>query len=142
MSLVDGVHCTWPACRQLTFLPLACPGCQAPFCEAHAQPSAHACTAPHEKRERADASHETRVVCQKAQCQKPTLAVAGAHAVTHNAPRCERCHGLFCPSHRSAVAHGCTAPAPLTEGAKRAAAAEARRARAQAVLAKHFPKRP
>lgn len=62
-------------------------------------------------------------------------------AFTHAAPRCERCKGLFCATHRSAVSHGCTAAAPLTEGQLKLKAIEDRKKKAAAVLAKNFPNR-
>lgn len=138
MSMLDGEHCALHTCRALSFLPIACSACGARFCEQHAAPERHACKAAAPARTAQDASHETRVVCHKAGCAKPTLQVARAGAVTHRAPRCERCGGLFCPAHRSAAAHACQVPRPPTEGERRAAAAEARRARARAVLAKQF----
>lgn len=80
--------------------------------------------------------------------------------VIHAAPRCDRCHGFFCMRwvsscriqlstplklefrrHRSAVSHGCTAPAPPTIGDKRRDAANERKQKAQDILNKHFPNR-
>ena len=138
MSMLDGEHCALSNCRALTFLPIQCPGCHARYCEKHAPFDQHQCAVPPGVSNSKDASHESRVICQKAGCERPTLQVGGTHAVTHKAPTCERCRGLFCPMHRSAAAHACKAPRPPTEGELRAAAAEQRRARARAILSKNF----
>ncbi|EPQ26893.1 uncharacterized protein PFL1_05528 [Pseudozyma flocculosa PF-1] len=73
--------------------------------------------------------------------QPASTAAGPGRPFSHAAPRCERCRGLFCPMHRSAIAHGCTAPPPQTEGQARIKAAEERKKKAAAVLAKHFPNR-
>ena len=106
-----------------------------------------------------------RLPCQKQGCKKlsfevrngsantakpaasPTSSLTGSsntpprRAFTHAAPRCDRCKGLFCAIHRSAVSHGCTAAAPLTEGQLKVKAVDDRKKKAAAVLAKHFPNR-
>lgn len=105
-----------------------------------------------------------RLPCQKQGCKKLSFEVqnlptnestyatpassqtgvkqaAPRRAFTHAAPRCERCKGLFCASHRSTTSHGCTAPAPITEGQLKLKAIEDRKKKAAAVLAKHFPNR-
>lgn len=108
-----------------------------------------------------------RLPCQKQGCKKLSFAVQtqpaaaspaqqatatssisgssasapSRRAFTHAAPRCERCKGLFCAIHRSAVSHECTAPAPLTEGQLKLKAIQDRKKKAAAVLAKHFPNR-
>ncbi|KAN0065247.1 hypothetical protein ACQY0O_001744 [Thecaphora frezii] len=68
-------------------------------------------------------------------------AAPAARPFAHEAPRCERCRGLYCMMHRSAIAHGCKAPPPMTEGQARIKAAEERKKKAAEVLAKHFPNR-
>lgn len=71
----------------------------------------------------------------------PPATAPSKRAFTHAAPRCERCKGLFCAIHRSAVSHGCLAPAPLTEGQLKLKTIEDRKKKAAAVLAKNFPNR-
>ncbi|CEH15797.1 ARSENITE INDUCUBLE RNA ASSOCIATED PROTEIN AIP-1-RELATED [Ceraceosorus bombacis] len=70
-----------------------------------------------------------------------SVAEGSNAGVSHAAPRCERCGGLFCMKHRSATSHKCTVPAPITEGNARLQAAEERKRRAQEMLAKNFPGR-
>lgn len=165
MSLVDGVHCALAECGRLSFLPLRCASCTAKFCEQHFLPEQHRCAAPGaQSRSLSDAalaarmadansgSSELRVPCQKPGCKRFSLQVNSSSKLSHTAPRCERCGALFCMTyaaeadgadsrHRSVAAHGCTAPAPRTEGQKRLDAAQARKEHARKVLAKHFPER-
>merc|ERR1719219_2266693 len=42
--LIDGEHCAWGLCRQLTLLPTACQHCKKKFCKHHYQAEAHECT--------------------------------------------------------------------------------------------------
>lgn len=135
MSLIDGEHCALPTCGTLSFLPIACPQCSARFCERHAQPEQHVCAQPSRIRTPSDTMRKR---CEMPGCPRWSLQVEGA-ALTHRAPRCERCQGLFCMHHRSAIAHKCSAAPPPTAYQQRQALAAARRAKSQAVLSQHFP---
>ncbi|SJX63512.1 uncharacterized protein SRS1_14268 [Sporisorium reilianum f. sp. reilianum] len=164
-----GQHCALAACGRLSFLPVSCPLCTTTFCESHFLPEQHRCAkaastskvlSDDELLQRIAASGSSgRLPCQKHGCKKLSFEVqtqpAAAsdsmrgssvlapprRALTHAAPRCERCKGLFCAIHRSAVSHGCTAPPPLTEGQLKLKAIEDRKKKAAAVLAKNFPNR-
>lgn len=135
MSLLDGEHCAYRACGTLSFLPIACPQCTARFCEKHAQPEQHACVRPLRVPTPCDTMRRR---CELPGCPRWSLQVEGT-ALAHRAPRCERCQGLFCMRHRSAIAHKCTAPPPPTAHQQRQASAAARRAKSQAITSKHFP---
>ena len=142
MSLLDGEHCGLASCRALSFLPIRCAACHTLFCEQHHLPEQHHCVraAPAAGAATPAPATSTRVPCQKRGCKRFSLQVLptdGSRAM-HQAPRCDRCGALFCMDHRSPAAHGCTAARPPTDGERRAAAAEARRKRAQEVLAKNF----
>lgn len=111
-----------------------------------------------------EAEGPSRLPCQKAGCKRFSLQLDGepappssskapvgvsvsdgrheARSVTHAAPRCDRCRGFFCVGHRSPLSHGCTAPAPATQGDLRKKQADERKKKAQEVLSKHFPNRP
>ncbi|PWZ00282.1 hypothetical protein BCV70DRAFT_107724 [Testicularia cyperi] len=158
-----GKHCQLSTCSRLSFLPVSCAYCSSTFCESHFLPEQHQCTDPsiansvlsEEEllRRLAGSGAGGRLPCQRKGCKKLSFEVttdaAGsssntghitqARSFTHKAPRCERCRGFFCAAHRSAIAHGCKAPAPLTEGQLKMKAAEDRKKKAASVLAKHFP---
>ncbi|PWN45706.1 hypothetical protein IE81DRAFT_166598 [Ceraceosorus guamensis] len=158
-----GVHCPLSSCLTLTFLPISCPYCRKKFCESHFLPSQHACSAPGSSSKHLSDSELVRLVaranpgtdrtpCQSKGCKGKSLQVGkqgmgisvaeGSSAgVSHAAPRCERCGGLFCMKHRSAISHKCTVLAPITEGKARLQAADERKRRAQEILAKNFPGR-
>lgn len=104
-------------------LPCQKKGCKKLSFEVQSHPSTTSSSTPSS----APASNETQAPLRK--------------AFTHTAPRCERCKGLFCAVHRSAISHGCAAPAPMTEGQLKLKAMEDRKKKAAAVLAKHFPNR-
>lgn len=163
-----GEHCALSTCGRLSFLPVSCPLCTTTFCESHFLPEQHSCAAAATKtavlsddellRRIAASGLSGRLPCQKKGCKKLSFEVqsdststpssgstgsqvAPRRAFTHAAPRCERCKGLFCAIHRSAVSHGCTAPPPMTEGQLKVKAVEDRKKKAAAVLAKNFPNR-
>ena len=163
-----GEHCAFSTCGRLSFLPISCPLCATTFCESHFLPEQHSCAKAASTstvlsddellRRIATSGASGRLPCQKKGCQKLSFQVEkqpantadsasgssqapARRAFTHAAPRCERCKGLFCAIHRSAASHGCTAPAPLTEGQLKIKAMEDRKKKAAAVLAKHFPNR-
>ena len=135
MSLIDGEHCALPTCGTLSFLPIACPQCSARFCEKHAQPEQHACAQPSRIRTPSDSMRKR---CEMPGCRRWSLQVEGAD-LKHRSPRGERCQGLFCMPHRSAIDHKCSAGPPPTAYQQRQALAAARRAKSQAVLSQHFP---
>ncbi|SOV07470.1 uncharacterized protein UDID_05092 [Ustilago sp. UG-2017a] len=166
-----GEHCALSTCGRLSFLPVSCPLCTTTFCESHFLPEQHICAkaASTSKvlsddeliRRLASSGSSGRLPCQKRGCKKVSFGVQGqaatapassnstsdssttapGRAFTHAPPRCERCKGLFCTTHRSATSHGCTAAAPMTEGQMKLKAMEDRKKKAAAVLAKHFPNR-
>ena len=142
---MDGEHCSYVTCGRLSFLPIRCILCSAIFCEEHASPEHHMC--PHERNHaqpsaRADSAQSppsARVPCQMQGCRAFSLQVQSSSSFQHRAPRCERCHGLFCMKHRSAQSHTCQASPAQTVGQERLAQAAQRKAKAQVVLAQHFP---
>ena len=163
-----GEHCSFTTCGRLSFLPVSCPLCSTTFCESHFLPEQHKCAKAASSstvlsdeellRRIASSGGSGRLPCQKQGCKKLSFEVqkqpasgSGSassssegptrRAFTHAAPRCERCKGLFCATHRSAISHGCTASAPLTEGQLKLKAIEDRKKKAAAVLAKNFPNR-
>ncbi|SPO26745.1 uncharacterized protein UTRI_04053_B [Ustilago trichophora] len=162
-----GEHCAFSTCGRLSFLPVSCPLCTTTFCESHFLPEQHSCTKAASTstilsddellRRIASTGSSGRLPCQKRGCKKLSFEVEkqstsassssqvppapSRRAFTHAAPRCERCKGLFCATHRSAPSHGCTAPAPLTEGQLKIKAMEERKKKAAAILAKNFPNR-
>lgn len=103
-----GTHCTLKSCNSISLLPIACPSCTEKYCEEHYLPTRHACAnAPLNAAPAAGAIGKERLQCQVKGCLKPTLEMAasaiasssqasGKAAVTHQAPRCARCKGLFC----------------------------------------------
>lgn len=157
-----GTHCALSDCGRLSFLPISCPLCTTTFCESHFLPEQHSCSnasstiknlSDHDLlRQLASADSSGRLPCQKSGCKKLSFEVQKQPldaptrnltktAFTHAAPRCERCKGLFCAAHRSAVSHGCSAPAPMTEGQMKIKAMQERKKKAAEVLAKNFPNR-
>lgn len=167
LSMNVGEHCTLASCGRLSFLPVACPLCSTTFCESHFLPEQHSCASSASKtkvlsddellRRLASSGASGRLPCQKQGCKKlsfevqnaassasskePLTAESSGRAFTHKAPRCERCKGFFCAIHRSAINHGCTAAAPMTEGQLKIKAMEDRKKKAAAIMAKNFPNR-
>jgi predicted nucleic acid binding AN1-type Zn finger protein len=162
-----GEHCALETCGRLSFLPVPCPLCIITFCESHFLPDQHACAKAQSTvlsddellRRIATSGSSGRLPCQKQGCKKlsfevqappsqnrtvasdPGLPSSSQRTFTHAAPRCDRCKGLFCAMHRSAISHGCTGPAPLTEGQRKLQAIEDRKKKAAALIAKNFPNR-
>jgi len=107
-----GVHCSLKQCSRISFLPINCVDCSLQFCEEHYLSDQHDCSSPSsktltdqeltqrliEKNQRAG-TLSGRLPCQAPKCKGFSLHIEREEQginFKHQAPRCERCRGLFC----------------------------------------------
>eukprot|EP01084_Bolivina_argentea_P271908 462799_1 len=97
-----GCHCHFDLCRQHTFLPLQCGGCNYKFCKKHINKTDHQCTQIKELASKQIKSNKKNITykCTYNGCKKKELIDI----------KCKQCKLTFCLSHRFSDSHDCTGP--------------------------------
>eukprot|EP01084_Bolivina_argentea_P023753 44365_1 len=99
-----GCYCHFNLCRQYTFLPLQCAGCNYEFCKKHIDKTDHQCTQRAELTSKQIKSTKNNISykCSYNGCKKKELIDI----------KCKQCKLTFCLSHRFSDCHDCTGPIP------------------------------
>ncbi|PXF43370.1 AN1-type zinc finger protein 2A [Gracilariopsis chorda] len=122
-----GARCALPSCRTLDYLPFTCNSCSLKYCQAHAQPTDHACAKPSERdvptcplcsapvpippgsTRDAAVSRHIDMGCPRRARANPRCMKLGCNTRDPVATTCPSCGNVFCLAHRIESQHDCTA---------------------------------